>query len=38
MENNTLKEIIKLVEPQKKATQQIFTSKDWEILKRGADK
>jgi transposase len=38
MENNTLKEIIKLVEPQKKASQQIFTSADWEALKRGADK
>jgi transposase len=38
MENNTLKEIIKLVEPQKKGMQQIFTSSDWEILKRGADK
>jgi len=35
LENNTLKEIIKLVEPQKKQMQQIFTSKDWEILKRG---
>ena len=36
MENNTLKEIIKLVEPQKKGAQQIFTSKDWEMLRRGA--
>ena len=38
MENDTLKEIIKLVEPQKKASQQIFTSADWESLKRGAGK
>jgi transposase-like protein len=38
LENNTLKEIIKLVEPQKKASQQIFTSADWEALGRGADK
>ena len=38
MENDTLKEIIKLVEPQKKQTQQIFTSADWEILKSGAGK
>jgi transposase-like protein len=38
MENDTLKEIVKLVEPQKKVMQQIFTSADWEILKRGADK
>jgi hypothetical protein len=36
MEKGTLKEIIKFVEPQKKATQQIFTSKDWEMLRRGA--
>jgi len=36
MENNTLKEIIKLVEPQKKGAQQIFTSKDREMLRRGA--
>jgi transposase len=35
MENDTLKEIIKLVEPQKKQMPQIFTSADWEILKRG---
>jgi len=38
MENDTLKEIVKLVEPQKKASPQIFTSADWEALKRGADK
>ena len=38
MENDTLKEIVKLVEPQKKASQQIFTSADWEALGRGADK
>jgi transposase len=38
MENSTLKEIIKLIEPQKKDRQQIFTSKDWKALKRGADK
>ena len=38
LENNTLKEVIRLVEPPKKASQQIFTSADWEILKRGADK
>jgi hypothetical protein len=38
MENDTLKEIVKLVEPQKKASQQIFTSADWEALKRSADK
>ena len=36
MENDTLKEIVKLVEPQKKASPQIFTSADWEALKRGA--
>ena len=38
MENDTLKEIVKLIEPQKKASQQIFTSADWEALQRGADK
>lgn len=38
MENDTLKEIVKLVEPQKKASQQIFTSSDWEASGRGADK
>jgi len=38
MENDTLKEIIKLVEPQKKQMPQVFTSRDWEALKRGADK
>ena len=38
MENDTLKEIIKLVEPQKKASQPVFTSADWEVLKRGAGK
>ena len=38
MENDTLKEIVKFVEPQKKASQQIFTSVDWEALQRGADK
>lgn len=36
MENDTLKEIVKLVEPPKKASPQIFTSADWEVLKRGA--
>ena len=36
MENDTLKEMVKLVEPQKKASQQIFTSADWEALQRGA--
>jgi len=34
MENDALKEMVKIVEPQKKATQQIFTSQDWEALKR----
>lgn len=34
MENEVLKEMVKLVEPQKKASQQIFTSKDWEALKK----
>jgi transposase len=34
MENDALKEMVKLVEPQKKATQQIFTSQDWEALKK----
>jgi transposase len=34
MENDALKEMVKLVEPQKKASQQIFTSKDWEALKK----
>gem|GEM_PF-220562 len=34
MENEALKEMVKLVEPQKKASQQIFTSKDWEALKK----
>ena len=38
MENDTLKEIIELVEPQKKASQQIFTSADWEALGKGEDK
>ena len=38
MENDALKEMVKLVEPQKKAMPQIFTSADWEALKRGADK
>jgi len=38
MENDTLKEIIKLVEPQKKETRQIFTSADWEMLQRGQNK
>jgi len=38
LENNTLKEVIKLVEPQKKGMQQIFTSEDWEMLKKDADK
>ena len=35
MENDTLKEIIELVESQKKQMPQVFTSKDWEALKRG---
>ena len=35
MENDILKEIVKLVEPQKKETRQIFTSADWEALKKG---
>ena len=34
MENEALKEMVKLVEPQKKHSQQIFTSKDWEALKK----
>jgi len=34
MENDALKEMVKLVEPQKKDLQQIFTSKDWEALKK----
>jgi transposase len=34
MENDALKEMVKLVEPQKKTTPQIFTSADWEILKK----
>ena len=34
MENDALKEMVKLVEPQKKHLQQIFTSKDWEALKK----
>jgi transposase len=34
MENDALKEMVKLVEPQKKASQQIFTSQDWEALKK----
>ena len=34
MENDALKEMVKLVEPQKKALQQIFTSADWEALKK----
>jgi len=34
MENDALKEMVKLIEPQKKAMQQIFTSKDWEALKK----
>ena len=34
MENDALKEMVKLVEPQKKASQQIFTSADWEALKK----
>jgi transposase len=38
MENDALKEMVKLVEPQKKDLQQIFTSQDWEMLKKGTDK
>jgi len=38
MENEALKEMVKLVEPQKKAAQQIFTSADWEMLKKGTNK
>lgn len=38
MENEVLKEMVKLVEPQKKATQQIFTSQDWEALKKDMQK
>ena len=38
MENDALKEMVKLVEPQKKDLQQIFTSADWEMLKKGTDK
>ena len=34
VENRTLKKIIELVEPQKKDKQQIFTSKDWEMLRK----
>ena len=34
VENRTLKKIIELVEPQKKSKQQIFTSKDWEMLRK----
>jgi len=34
MENDALKEMVKLVEPQKKSSQQIFTSKDWGELKK----
>jgi len=34
MENDALKEMVKLIEPQKKAMQQIFTSADWEALKK----
>jgi len=38
MENEALKEMVKLVEPQKKDLQQIFTSADWEALKRDTGK
>jgi len=34
MENDALKEMVKLVEPQKKAMLQIFKSADWEALKK----
>ena len=34
VENRTLKKIIELVEPQKKDKRQIFTSKDWEMLRK----
>ena len=38
MENDALKEMVKLVEPQKKAMPQIFTSQDWEALKKDMQK
>jgi hypothetical protein len=38
MENEALKEMVKLVEPQKKDLQQTFTSQDWEALKRDTGK
>ena len=38
MENEALKEMVKLVEPQKKDLQQIFASADWEALKRDTGK
>ena len=38
MENDVLKEMVKLVEPQKKAMPQIFTSQDWEALKKDMGK
>ena len=38
MENDALKEMVKLVEPQKKAMPQIFTSADWEALKKDMSK
>jgi len=34
MENDALKEMVKLVEPQKKAMPPVFTSQDWEALKK----
>ena len=38
MENEALKEMVKLIDPPKKVTQQIFTSADWEALKRDMSK
>lgn len=38
MENDALKEMVKLVEPQKKVVPQIFTSQDWEALKKDMGK
>ena len=38
MENDALKGMVKLVEPQKKAMPQIFTSADWEALKKDMQK
>jgi transposase-like protein len=38
MENEALKEMVKLIDPPKKVAQQIFTSEDWEALKRDMSK